>query len=70
MERLTERSWREMSPDECGARLCRCRPADGCAGCRVPRLYARLAVYEDSGIDPDALRVLSPAKVKRRRARR
>ena len=73
MERLTDRGWREMSPFECGADLCQCRPSDGCTKCRaclVPRLYARLAAYEDSGLDPDARRILLRAKVKRRGTRR
>ena len=53
MERLTEKCWRNLDPWEtCGQdKFCtrRCHDKGGCAnGCRVPKLYRKLADYEDA----------------------
>lgn len=58
MERLTEKNWRNLDPWECCGQdyYCRrgCHEDGGCAkGCIVPRIYARLAVYEDTGLEPE-----------------
>lgn len=53
MERLTEKHWRNLDPWECCGqdRFCGRGSNDlgGCKnGCIVPKLYARLAAYEDA----------------------
>lgn len=53
MERLTEKHWKNLDPWECCGqdRFCGRRSDDlgGCRnGCIVPKLYARLAAYEDA----------------------
>lgn len=53
MRRLTEETWRNLDPWECCGqdRFCgrSCHDLGGCTnGCIVPKLYARLAVYEDA----------------------
>ena len=58
MERLTRKSWRNLDPWEtCGQdNYCKrgCHEQGGCTkGCIVPRIYARLAAYEDSGLEPE-----------------
>ena len=58
MERLTIKNWRNLGPWEtCGQdNYCKrgCHEQGGCAkGCIVPRIYARLAVYEDTGLEPE-----------------
>lgn len=57
MERLTSKYWRNLDPWEmCGQdNYCKrgCHEQGGCTkGCIVPRIYARLAAYEDSGLEP------------------
>lgn len=57
MERLTDKCWRNLDPWECCGQdnFCKrgCHDAGGCNnGCIVPKLYARLAAYEDTGIEP------------------
>lgn len=57
MERLTSKYWRNLDPWEmCGQdNYCKrgCHDQGGCTkGCIVPRIYARLAVYEDTGLEP------------------
>lgn len=52
MERLTDKNWRNLDPWECcgQAEYCKrtCHSKGGCAnGCIVPKLYAKLAQYED-----------------------
>lgn len=52
MERLTRKNWRNLDPWEmCGQdNYCKrgCHEQGGCTkGCIVPRIYARLAAYED-----------------------
>ena len=58
MERLTERCWMNLDPWECCGQdnYCKrdCHELGGCAnGCQVPKLYVRLAGYEDTGLMPD-----------------
>lgn len=51
-ERLTKKSWRNLDPWECCGQdsYCKrgCHENGGCTnGCIVPKLYSRLAEYED-----------------------
>lgn len=53
MERLTDKSWRNLDPWECCGqdKYCKrgCHDEGGCNnGCIVPKLYSRLARYEDA----------------------
>lgn len=53
MERLTEKHWRNLDPWECCGQdnYCQrgCHNQGGCAnGCVVPKIYCRLARYEDA----------------------
>lgn len=57
MERLTNKDWRNFDPWECCGqdKYCQrgCHDPGGCTkGCIVPRLYARLGAYEDTGLTP------------------
>ncbi len=57
MERLTEKCWRNLDPWECCGQdnYCQrgCHEEGGCTkGCIVPKIYDRLAEYEDTGLDP------------------
>lgn len=57
MERLTKTNYRNLDPWECCGQddYCqrKCHEKGGCAnGCDVPKLYARLAAYEDTGLMP------------------
>ena len=61
MERLTSKYWRNLDPWEmCGQdNYCKrgCHDQGGCTkGCIVPRIYARLAVYEDTGLEPEEIK--------------
>lgn len=52
MERLTDKEWRNFDPWECCGQdgFCKrgCHDSGGCNnGCIVPKLYKRLAQYED-----------------------
>lgn len=52
MERLTEECWRNLDPWECCGqdKYCQrgCHDEGGCTnGCKVPKLYIKLAKYED-----------------------
>lgn len=63
MERLTDTAWRNLDPWECCGQddYCRrgCHDKGGCAnGCIVPRLYRRLAAYEDTGPTPEEIKTL------------
>lgn len=58
MERLTSNSWANFDPWECCGQdyYCHrgCHEEGGCTnGCIVPKLYKRLAMYEDTGLAPD-----------------
>ena len=58
MERLTSKYWRNLDPWEtCGQdNYCKrgCHEQGGCTkGCIVPRIYARLSAYEDTGLEPE-----------------
>lgn len=58
MERLTNEAWRNLDPWECCGqdKYCKrdCHEEGGCNnGCIVPRLYSRLARYEDLGLLPE-----------------
>ena len=60
MERLTRKNWRNLDPWEtCGQdNYCKrgCHEQGGCTkGCIVPRIYARLAAYEDTGLEPEEI---------------
>lgn len=60
MNRLTEKHWRNLDPWECCGqdRFCGRRSDDlgGCKnGCIVPKLYARLATYEDTNLTPEEI---------------
>lgn len=59
-ERLTETSWRNLDPWECCGQnySCKrgCHEKGGCLqGCIVPKIYYRLAVYEDTGLEPEEI---------------
>ena len=60
MERLTIKNWRNLDPWEtCGQdNYCKrgCHEQGGCTkGCIVPRIYARLAAYEGTGLEPEEI---------------
>lgn len=61
MERLTKPAWRNLDPWECCGQdyYCKrgCHDEGGCTGgCIVPKLYVRLAKYEDTGLSPADLK--------------
>ena len=63
MERLTRKNWRNLDPWEtCGQdNYCKrgCHEQGGCTnGCIVPRIYGRLAAYEDTGLEPEEIKEL------------
>lgn len=63
MERLTVEYWRDLAPSECCGQKSYClRPSNkqgGCrCGCPVPKLYAKLAMYEDTGVAPEDVQKL------------
>lgn len=60
MNRLTETHWRNLDPWECCGQddYCKrgCHDDGGCTkGCIVPKLYDRLAAYEDTGLEPEEI---------------
>lgn len=60
MERLTNKSWQNFDPWECCGqdKYCQrgCHDSGGCTkGCSVPRVYARLGAYEDTGLTPEEI---------------
>ena len=66
MERLTEKCWRNLDPWECCGqdKYCQrgCHEEGGCTnGCIVPKLYSRLAKYEDA--EEQGLLLRLPCKV-------
>ncbi len=77
MERLTSKRWKDLSPDDC------CRIAGDCTyrcfgdacprvDCLLPRLYAKLARYEDTGLQPEQVDpyVARPLRTRVRRVRK
>lgn len=61
MERLTKTNYRNLDPWECCGQVdyCqrKCHEKGGCAnGCDVPKLYARLGAYEDTGFSPEEIK--------------
>lgn len=63
MSRLTEKHWRNLDPWECCGQddFCTrpCHGKGGCTnGCVVPKLYSRLAEYEDTEITPEQIRAM------------
>lgn len=63
MERLTDTAWRNLDSWECCGQdnYCQrgCHNKGGCTnGCIVPRVYHRLAAYEDTGITPEEIKAL------------
>ena len=61
MERLTDPCWKNLDPWECCGQdyYCKrgCHDKGGCTnGCIVPKLYARLAAYEDIGMTPEEVK--------------
>lgn len=61
MDRLTEKAWANLDPWECCGQdnYCRrgCHEQGGCTnGCIVPKIYCRLAKYEDTGLTPEEFR--------------
>lgn len=61
MERLTEECWKNLDPWECCGqdKFCTrgCHDEGGCTnGCIVPKVYCRLAKYEDIGLTPEQIR--------------
>lgn len=66
MKRLTEKHWRNLDPWECCGQdnYCKrgCHEKGGCNnGCIVPRVYSRLAAYEDTGLMPEQITDLKQA---------
>lgn len=58
MERLTDPCWKNLSPWECCGQeyFCErdCHEEGGCTnGCIVPKIYGRLAAYEDTWLTPE-----------------
>ena len=67
MERLTNECWRNFDPWEmCGQdHYCKrgCHELGGCTkGCIVPKVYCRLAAYEDTGLEPERVAELAQAE--------
>lgn len=67
MERLTNKAWQNFDPWECCGQdhYCQrgCHDPGGCTkGCIVPRLYARLGAYEDTGLTPEEINDLASAR--------
>ena len=61
MERLTDPCWKNLDPWECCGQdyYCKrgCHDKGGCTnGCIVPKLYARLAAYEDIGMTQEEIK--------------
>lgn len=61
MERLTDPCWKNLDPWECCGQDYYCKRGGhdkgGCTnGCIVPKLYARLAAYEDTGLTPEEIK--------------
>ena len=68
MERLTDTFYGNLDPWECCGQdyYCQrgCHDEGGCRnGCIVPKLYYRLAAYEDTGLTPEEVEALKAFKV-------
>lgn len=66
MDRLTEKAWANLDPWECCGQDGYClRPSNKPGGCRqgciVPKLYVRLAKYEDIGLTPEGVSAIKLA---------
>lgn len=66
MKRLTVKHWQNLDPWECCGQDNYCmRPSNKPGGCRngciVPKLYSRLAQYEDTGLSPKEIYLLQSA---------
>ena len=77
MDRLTPKNWSDLSRGECCRMAAACvGPGlvniDHCEGCMLPRLYAKLAKYEDIGLQPEQIDpyVVRPLKAQVRRVRK
>lgn len=77
MKRLTHENWRGLSPAECCRMSSACTDLilegpGSCANCPLPRLYAKLAAYEDTGLRPEQIdpRFVRPLKAKVRRVKK
>lgn len=71
MDRLTEKHWRNLDPWECCGQdnYCKrgCHDEGGCNnGCIVPKVYCRLAAYEDLNMDLRMLAEISTAEAEGR----
>ena len=71
MERLTKKNWQNLDPWEtCGQdNYCKrgCHEQGGCTkGCIVPRIYARLSTYEDTGLEPEEILYLGDLREMKR----
>ena len=67
MDRLTEKHWRNLDPWECCGQdnYCKrgCHEEGGCnKGCIVPKIYSRLAAYEDTNLEPEQVKKISTAE--------
>lgn len=60
MDRLTDECWRNLDDWECCGQDSYCKrdgfEKGGCHnGCIVPKIYHRLAKYEDTGLNPEEI---------------
>lgn len=67
MERLTDVCWKNLDPWECCGQdsycIRGCHDKGGCTnGCIVPKLYVRLAAYEDTGLTPEEIEDLASVR--------
>lgn len=61
MERLTDKCWANFDPWECCGQERYCmrptnEPGSCRRGCIVPKIYARLGRYEDTGLEPEEIK--------------
>lgn len=66
MERLTDPCWKNLDPWECCGQdyFCKrgCHEEGGCTnGCIVPKIYVRLAAYEDTGLEAEEVETVKLA---------
>lgn len=59
MERLTRTDWKTMNPMECCGQKDYCirrrEVENACLNCIVPKLYVRVAAYEDTGLTTEGV---------------